>query len=48
MYSCVSTIPNSTNIDVQDQIFPTHEFHLLPQKMNNEQCFIFNDVMYQK
>jgi hypothetical protein len=44
----VSTIPNSTNIDVQDQIMPIHEFHSLLQKMNNEQCFIFDDVMYQK
>ncbi len=23
----VSTIPNSTNIDVQDQIMPTHSIH---------------------
>ncbi len=43
----VSTILNSTNIDVQDQIMPTHEFHSLLQKMNNE-CFIFDDVMYKK
>jgi len=28
----VSTIPESTNIDVQDQIMPTHEFHSLLQK----------------
>ncbi len=33
----VSIIPDSTNIDVQDQIMPTHEFHSLLQKMNNEQ-----------
>jgi hypothetical protein len=32
----VSTIFNSTNIDVQDQIMPTHEFHSLLQEMNNE------------
>jgi hypothetical protein len=44
----VSTIPYSTNIDVQDQIMPTHEFHALLQKMNNEQCLIFDDVMYIK
>jgi hypothetical protein len=44
----VSTNPNSTNIDVQDQIMPTHEFHSLLQKMNNEQCFIFDDVLYKK
>jgi hypothetical protein len=43
----VSIIPNSTNIDFQDQIMPTHEFHSLLQKMNNE-CFIFYDVMYRK
>jgi hypothetical protein len=39
-YIGVSTIPNSTNIDVQDQIMPTHEFHSLLQKMNNEQSYI--------
>jgi hypothetical protein len=44
----VSIIPYSTNIDVQDQIMPTHEFHSLFQKLNNEQCFIFDDVMYRK
>jgi hypothetical protein len=33
----VSIIPDSTNIDVQDQIMPTHEFHSLLQKMNNQQ-----------
>jgi hypothetical protein len=44
----VSIIPDSTNIDVQDQIMPTHEFHSLLQKMNNEQCLIFDDVMYIK
>jgi hypothetical protein len=44
----VSSIPNSTNIDVQDQIMPTHEFHSLFQKMNNEQHLIFDDVMYRK
>jgi hypothetical protein len=27
---------------------PTHEFHSLLQKMNNEECLIFGDVMYQK
>jgi hypothetical protein len=44
----VSIISNSTNIDIQDQIMPTHEFHSLLQKKNNEQCFIFDDVMYRK
>jgi hypothetical protein len=44
----VSTIPNSTNIDVQYQIMLTHEFCSLLQKMNNEQCFIFDGVMYTK
>jgi hypothetical protein len=43
----VSIIPNSTNIDVQDEIMRTHEFHSLLQKVNNE-CFIFYDVMYRK
>jgi hypothetical protein len=44
----VSTILDSTNIDVQDQIMSTHEFHSLFLKMNHEQCLIFDDVMYQK
>jgi hypothetical protein len=44
----VSTIFYSTNLDVHDQIMPTHEFHSLLQKMNNEQCFIFDYVMYRK
>ncbi len=43
----VSTIFDSTNIDVHDQIMPIHEFHSLLQKMNNE-CFIFDYVMYRK
>jgi len=43
----VSTILDSTNIVVQDQIMPTHEFPSLFQKMNNEH-FIFDDVMYRK
>ncbi len=42
-----STIIDSTNIDVQDQIMPTHEFHSLLPKMNNEHL-IFDDVMYPK
>jgi len=42
----VSTIPYLTNIDVQNQIMLTHELHSLLQKMNNEQCLIFDDVMY--
>jgi hypothetical protein len=44
----VSNIPNSTNIDVQDKFMPIHEFHSLLQKKNNEQQFIFDDVMYKK
>jgi len=44
----VSTIPYLTNIDVQNQIMLTHELHSLLQKMNNEQCLIFDDVMYIK
>jgi len=43
----ISNIFNSTNIDVQDQIMPTHKFHSLLQKMNKEH-FIFYDVMYRK
>jgi hypothetical protein len=27
---------------------PTHEFHSLFQKMNNEQRFIFDNVMYRR
>ncbi len=46
--TCVSTILDSSNIDVQYQMASTHEFHSLLQKMNNEQHFIFNDVMYRK
>jgi hypothetical protein len=50
VYPCIGVpiIPYSTNIDVQDQIMPTHEFHSLLQKMNNEQRLIFDDVMYIK
>jgi hypothetical protein len=44
----VCTIPNSTNIDVPYQIMPTNEFHSLLQKMNNEQCLIFDDVLCRK
>jgi len=44
----VSIIPNSTNIEVQNQIMPTREFHSLFQKMNSEQRFIFDDVMHKK
>jgi hypothetical protein len=40
-------IQYSTNINVQDKIIPTHEFHSLLQKMNNEHL-IFGDVMYRK
>ncbi len=44
----VSIIFYSTNLDVHDQILLTHEFHSLLQKMNNEQCFIFDCVIYKK
>jgi hypothetical protein len=44
---CVSTISDSTNIDDQDQIMPTHEFHSLFQKMKNEHL-IFDDVVQKK
>jgi hypothetical protein len=43
----VSIILNSINVDVQDQIMPTHEFHSLFQKVNNK-CLIFYDVMFKK
>jgi hypothetical protein len=41
----MSTIPNSNNIDAQDQNLLTHEFHSLFQKMNNEQHIIYLDVI---
>jgi len=41
------TIPDSINVDAQDQILPTNEFHSLIQKMNNG-CLIFDDVMFRK
>jgi len=44
----MSTIPNSNNVDAQDQFFFTHEFHSLLQKMNNEHCLLFNDVMFKE
>jgi hypothetical protein len=44
----MSTIPNSNNVDAQNQFFFTHEFHSLLQKMNNEHCLLFNDVMFKK
>jgi hypothetical protein len=44
----MSTILDLNNVDAQDQIFPTHEFHSLLQKMNIEQLFIFVDVMFRK
>jgi len=43
----MSTIPNSNNVDTQDQILPTHEFHSLFQKMNNEQHFTFLDIIFR-
>jgi hypothetical protein len=44
----VSTILDSTNIVVQVQIMPTHEFHSLLQIINNEQQFIYDDVCVKK
>jgi hypothetical protein len=44
----MTTIFNSNNVDTQDQILPTHEFDSLLQKMNIEQHFIFDDVMFRK
>jgi hypothetical protein len=44
----ISTILDSNNVDAQDQNMPTHEFHSLLQKMNIEQCLIFDDVMFRK
>jgi hypothetical protein len=44
----MSTIPNSNNVDTQDQNFPTHEFHSLFQKMNNEQHLTFLDVIFRE
>ncbi len=43
----VSTIPDSINVDAQDHILPTNEFHSLLQKINNE-CHIFYEVMFRK
>jgi len=42
----ISTILDSNNVDAQDQILPTHEFHSLFQKMNIERHFIFDEVMF--
>jgi hypothetical protein len=44
----MSIILDSNNVDAQNQILLTHEFHSLFQKMNNEQCFIFYNVMFRK
>jgi hypothetical protein len=33
---------------IQPILVPTCEFHSLFQKMNNDQCLIFDDVMYIK
>jgi hypothetical protein len=38
----MSTIPNSNNVNAQNQILHTHEFHSLRQKMNNE-CHLISD-----
>jgi hypothetical protein len=43
----MSTIPNSNNVDAQDQILPTNEFHSLLEKMNNK-CLIFDDIVFRK
>jgi hypothetical protein len=44
----MSCIPNSNNVDAQDQILPTHEFHSLFQKMNNEQHLIYPDAIFKE
>jgi hypothetical protein len=44
----MSTILDLNNVDAQDQILTTHEFHSLLQKMNIEQLFIFVDVMFRR
>jgi hypothetical protein len=44
----MSTIPNSNNVDAQNQILPTHEFHSLLQKMNNECDLMFDDFIVWK
>jgi hypothetical protein len=44
----MSIILDSNTVDAQNQILLTHEFHSLFQKMNNEQCLIFYDVMFRK
>jgi len=43
----MSTIIDSNNVDAQDQILPTHGFHSLFQKMNNERL-TFYDIMFMK
>ncbi len=43
----MSTIPNSNNLDAQDQVLLAYEFHWLFQKMNIE-CLLFYDVMLRK
>jgi hypothetical protein len=44
----MSTIPNSNNVNAQNQNLPTHEFHSLLQKMNDECHLISDDVMFRK
>jgi hypothetical protein len=43
----MTTIFDLNNVDAQDQILPTHEFHSLLQKMNIEHL-IFDDVIFRK
>jgi hypothetical protein len=43
----MSTIHDSNNVDAQNKILPTHEFHSLLQKMNNECHLISDDVMFR-
>jgi hypothetical protein len=38
---CICVFPQ---LLIQLILMPTHEFHSLFQKMNNEQCFIFDHV----
>jgi hypothetical protein len=47
LHISMSIILDPNNVDAQNQILLTHEFHSLFQKMNNEQCLIFYDVMFR-
>jgi hypothetical protein len=43
----MSAILNSNNVDAQDQILPTHEFHSLFKKLNNEEHLIYLDFIFK-